>query len=71
MKKKSRDFAIRSVEAQEALLAEVWCPRCDEMDLGLDDPEEFEGNGLILLEGKCTRCGYTIIAEINEENLVY
>ena len=58
------EFLLRTEEEQELLIADVWCSKCQEYNLGLDEPHEFEGNGVMFLEGKCTQCGLTVTAEI-------
>ena len=69
MIRKKLDFFRRPEEERDMLIAEVWCHRCQDVDLGLDDPQEFEGNGMVFLEGKCMQCGTTVVAEIIEEHV--
>jgi len=64
--KTKRDFYERDEEQRDALLAEMWCHRCMDVAEGIDDPQEFEGNGMIFLEGKCAVCQSTIVMEIHE-----
>ena len=67
--KTKRDFNIRDEEERDMLIAEMWCHRCQDFNLGLDEPQEFEGNGMIFLEGKCAQCGSTVVMEIEEQNV--
>ena len=66
--KKARDFLGRSREDQLWLLKNTWCDRCQQADLGLIEPLEFEKAGQIFLEGKCKRCGATVVTEISNTN---
>lgn len=67
--KNKRDFNLRDEEEREMLIAEVWCHRCQDFNLGLDEPQEFEGNGMLFLEGKCAQCTTTVVMEIVEQNV--
>lgn len=69
MIKNKRDFSARTEDDREILISEVWCHRCQEYGLGLDEPQEFEGNGIIFLEGRCAACGVTVAAEIVEQQV--
>lgn len=64
--KKKRDFFERTEEQRDSILAEIWCHRCMEVAQSIEEPQEFEGNGLIFLEGKCATCGATLVMEIHE-----
>ncbi|MCH7959835.1 MAG: hypothetical protein IID08_06880 [Candidatus Hydrogenedentes bacterium] len=59
-----RKFNLRDEDEQEQLVADVWCPVCEDSDLGVDGPKEFEANGIIFLEGKCARCGSDVVSAI-------
>jgi len=63
-----RDFSKRPPEEQEAFLTQTWCNNCMQMDLGMKDPKEYELNGTVLIEGKCKKCGETIVTEIADED---
>jgi hypothetical protein len=65
-KKTKRDFFERDEEQREAILAEMWCHRCMDVAEGIEEPQEFEGNGMIFLEGKCLACQTTVVMEIPE-----
>lgn len=67
--KNKRDFYLREEEERDLLIAEVWCHRCQDFNLGLDEPVEYEGNGMIFLEGKCAQCASTVVMEILEQNV--
>ena len=61
---KRRDFLSRDEDERDMLLSETWCHFCNESELGMTDPYEFEANGTIFLEGKCAECGNMIVSEI-------
>ena len=67
--KTKRDFYIRDEDERDMLIAEVWCHRCQDFNRGLDEPQEFEGNGMIFLEGKCAHCTSTVVMEIAESKV--
>ena len=58
-----RDFSLRSEDDREQLLSEMWCHRCMEVPAVIEEPQEFEGNGLVFLEG-CYSCGATLVMEL-------
>jgi len=60
-----RDFSIRDEEERDLLLSETWCHVCNDSDLGMVEPYEYEANGTIFLEGKCIECGNVIVTEID------
>jgi len=57
-------FLEREEEERERIIAEAWCNKCQDFNLGLDEPCQYEGNGMLILEGKCTECGNTVVSEI-------
>jgi hypothetical protein len=59
-----RDFSLRSEDDREQLLSEMWCHRCMEIPAVIEEPQEFEGNGLVFLEGRCYSCSTTLVMEI-------
>lgn len=61
-----RDFSLRNEDDRERLLSEMWCHRCMEVPATIEEPQEFEGNGLVFLEGRCFNCGATLVLEIDE-----
>ncbi len=66
MKNPKKKFFLRDEDEQERLVSEVWCTTCEEGDLGLLEPQEFEANGIVFLEGKCAQCGNEVVSEIAE-----
>ncbi len=56
-----RDFFLRDNEEQRWLMENTWCDTCQQADLGLKDPLEYEDSETIFLEGKCNHCGHTVI----------
>ena len=63
-----RDFYARDPEEQAAFLENTWCNQCQEVDLGMTDPEEYELDGRLFIEGKCAKCGSPSITEVVEED---
>jgi ribosomal protein S27AE len=57
-------FLTRTEEEQELMIADVWCGKCQEYSLGVDEPHEYAGNGVNFLEGKCAECGNTVVLEV-------
>lgn len=69
MSRTERDFYARSEEEQQAFLAETWCNACMEADLGMVEPVEYEEQGRLYVEGKCSRCGAAVVTELIDEEL--
>ncbi|GGX65394.1 hypothetical protein GCM10007392_36580 [Saccharospirillum salsuginis] len=63
-----RDFYLREPDEQQAFLDNTWCNQCQEMDLGMTDPVEFEFKGRVFIEGRCQRCGAPVTTEIAEDD---
>ncbi|WP_396586635.1 hypothetical protein [Bermanella sp. R86510] len=63
-----RDFYQRSAEDQDAFLQQTWCNNCQQVDLGMTDPVEFEQDGTIFIQGKCKKCGETVTTEIADDD---
>ncbi len=59
-----RNFYDRSQNQQRWLTENTWCAVCGEADLGLTSPGEYEQNGRIFIEGRCSKCGALISSEI-------
>lgn len=68
MDKQQRDFYQRSEEEQASFLEQTWCNKCQEVDLGMTDPEEYELDGNVCVDGKCKKCGETVTTEIFGED---
>lgn len=66
MARKQRDFSQRPADEQQDFLANTWCNECMEADLGMRDPDEFEEDGVIMIVGKCCRCGAEVTTELSE-----
>lgn len=62
-----RDFNQRSEEERKAFLEQTWCDQCQEVNLGMIEPEEYELNEIIFIEGKCAKCGNTVLTEITDD----
>ncbi|OUR67667.1 hypothetical protein A9Q73_04975 [Bermanella sp. 47_1433_sub80_T6] len=59
-----RDFYLRDPEEQADFLLQTWCNECQQVDLGMTDPVEYELDGKIAIEGKCKKCGNSVTTEI-------
>ncbi|MFY9179213.1 MAG: hypothetical protein WAO12_05465 [Venatoribacter sp.] len=64
----ARDFFARDKEDQQAFLTQTWCNNCIAADLGMTNPEEYELNGVVYVEGKCARCGEKVVTEIADDD---
>lgn len=64
MKPFKRDFRLRDEEEQDILISDAWCTSCEDENLGLEDPHEYEANGVIFLEGRCVQCGNSVVTSI-------
>ena len=64
---KRRDFNARDEFEQDELLSDTWCTTCNEANLGLENPSEYEVKGVVYLEGTCPQCGDPVVMTINEE----
>ncbi|MCW8887385.1 MAG: hypothetical protein OQK12_19340 [Motiliproteus sp.] len=69
MSKEQQDFFSRPQEEQDAFLSQTWCNECMEADLGMTDPEEYILDGNRYVEGKCKRCGTSIVTELVDEDI--
>ena len=65
-----RDFSTRDPRDRESLLVNTWCNVCEQADLGMTDPVEFESEEGSVLEGRCAVCGApveTLLTEVEAE----
>lgn len=62
------DFSARSQEEKNDFLSMTWCNQCREMDLGMEEPEEYISEARHWIEGKCKACHSEIITEIQDED---
>jgi len=60
----ARNFFERTEEEQTDFLKFTWCNTCQEVDLGMKDPEEYELEGTIYIEGSCLKCGDKVTTEL-------
>ena len=63
-----RDFYARTPEDQQDFLTQTWCNNCMEADLGMKEPQEYELDDVIYIEGKCNKCGEMVITEIADDS---
>jgi hypothetical protein len=66
--KKVRDFTARPAEEQRWMLVNTWCDVCNQADLGMTNPVEYEKDEKVYLEGTCCRCGRTVVNLITEHD---
>lgn len=64
MGKKEKDFYVRDHIEQKMLMEDTWCDTCNEADLGIIEPAEFELDGKVYIEGTCIKCGNRVVSEI-------
>jgi hypothetical protein len=46
---------------------DTWCFTCNQADLGMIEPKEYEEAGEVFVEGKCRKCGNKIVTQIQVE----
>lgn len=68
MSREERDFYARTEEDQNDFLSQTWCNNCMAADLGMKEPQEYELDGVVYIEGKCTKCGEPVVTEIADES---
>ena len=68
-KKIRKDFYIRPIEEQEWLLENTWCESCKKADTGIENPTEFEINGILYISGFCKSCDTELISEIKDQQI--
>lgn len=64
MNRTERDFRERPEAERNWMLANTWCETCEEADLGMTAPREYEENNRIYVEGRCRKCGRVVRSEI-------
>ncbi|QEQ96477.1 hypothetical protein [Neptunomonas concharum] len=64
-----RNFFARDKEEQQAFLEQTWCDHCQEADLGMSNPLEYEQEGTIFVEGTCNRCGQPVYTELTDDDI--
>ena len=67
MTKIEKDYYNRSDVERSCLEEDTWCNKCDQADLGLIEPHEYEEYGRVFIEGKCRKCGEHVVSEIIDE----
>ncbi|OMH25886.1 hypothetical protein [Motiliproteus sp. MSK22-1] len=68
MSREERDFYKRPEDEQQEFLTNTWCNECMEANLGMKDPQEYVQDKAVFIEGKCNRCGMSIVTELTDEN---
>ena len=46
----------------------TWCDVCQQVDLGMTDPQEYELHGIVFIEGRCQVCSNPVYTEIDDES---
>ncbi len=64
-----RNFFARDKEEQQAFLEQTWCDHCQEADLGMSNPLEYEQEETIFVEGTCNRCGQPVYTELTDDDI--
>lgn len=64
----ARDFFARDLEEQQDLLKNTWCNECQEIDLGMVNPVEYEFLERIYIDGECAKCGEMTTTEVVYED---
>lgn len=67
--KEMRDFFARDEEEQAAFLSQTWCDHCQQPDLGMHSPQEYQLEGVVYIEGLCNQCKQAVFTELTEEEL--
>lgn len=65
----ARDFTARDSEEQQAFLQQTWCDHCQAADLGMHTPIEYEVEGTIFVEGRCSRCERPVYTELTDDDI--
>lgn len=69
MSRVERDFLRRDTAERSWIVENTWCGGCSLPDLGIDDPSEFEEDGLVYVEGRCRVCGTTLTSEVVDQRV--
>jgi hypothetical protein len=64
-----RDFNQRTPQERRWLLENSWCDNCQEADLGMKDPKEYQEDGVLYVEGRCVKCESIIRSSAEERNV--
>ncbi len=65
MARHTREFRARPISEQYYFLEHTWCDACSTADLGMSDPQEYEEDGVVVLEGCCVKCGGRVRSELH------
>lgn len=68
MSREERDFFARTEEDRNDFLTQTWCNSCMAADLGMKEPQEYQLDGVIYIEGKCIKCDEPVVTEIADES---
>lgn len=70
MNRIERDFFLRDESERAWMIESTWCSSCRLPDLGIDEPQEFEIDGQIYLEGRCRICRRVLTSEVHDQRQV-
>jgi hypothetical protein len=62
--RRPRNFEDREPADREALLSNTWCGVCQQADLGMASPVEYDEDGQVYVEGQCAVCGAVVTTEV-------
>ena len=62
-----RRFEARPSDEQQWMIENTWCDTCQEADLGIVEPMEFELDDKVFIEGCCKKCGAIVTSEVVEK----
>ena len=61
-----RDFGANPPWLRQWYLKHTWCNTCNKADLGMIEPNEYEEDGRVYVEGDCEVCGERVFSEVVE-----
>lgn len=61
------DFNARSEDERQSLLTHTWCDQCQQADLGMTDPIEYQQFGVRFVEGRCKQCAEPVYTELSDD----
>jgi hypothetical protein len=67
--RKPRNFFSRPEAERKWMLENTWCDHCQEADLGMSSPEEYEEEGSVFIQGTCSKCGARVVSEIETREI--
>jgi hypothetical protein len=59
-----RDFYANPKWLQDWQSENTWCDTCEQADLGMHSPKEYEEGGRTFVSGLCNNCGNVVTSEV-------